>query len=163
MSRTVIQLNGATLKLADTSVALATAQDVYSCQVTSAAINANSNSQTVPATFCEGESDMPAPTGFELALSWLQDWTDSAGGLSGYAFENDTLPKWFELSLDGGATVVASGQAYVVAGAFGGDAGTPLVTDAVWPLLAKPTITMPAVMAAGARTEAEAEATYQPA
>src|SRR5262245_50430884 len=95
---TVIMITNAKLMLGDT------AGDVnppgtgtgkaFECQVTSAAINANPNLQTVPATFCAPESQAPAATGWELAVTWLQDWTASAAGpapsLSQYAFTNDT-------------------------------------------------------------------------
>jgi hypothetical protein len=80
----------------------------------------------------------------------LQDWTDSAGGLSGFAYTHDTEPKWFSLSLNDATTPLATGQAYVVAGSYGGEVGAPLTTDVVWPCLDKPDITMPTTVAAAA-------------
>lgn len=116
----------------------------FECQVTSAAINAVPNLQTVPATFCAGETQAPAPTGWELAITWLQDWTAAAGaGLSFYAFDNDTLTKYFSLTLIGSTAPIATGQVRIVAGSYGGDAATPLVASAVWPCLAKPAISKP--------------------
>lgn len=116
----------------------------FECQVSSAAINSVPNLQTVPATFCAAESQAPGTTGWELAITWLQDWTTAAGGgLSFYAFDNDTLTKWFSLTLAGATAPIASGQVRIVAGSFGGDAGTPLVATATWPLVAKPTISKP--------------------
>lgn len=140
---TVIQITNGTLTLADTEAELETGGENFECQVTSAAINATPNLQTVPATFCEPESQSPSSTGYELAVTWLQDWTAPGGGLSYYAFQNDTLTKWFSLSLDTGETV-AIGQTRIVAGSFGGDAGTPLTSSTTWPLASKPNITVPA-------------------
>jgi len=160
MARTVIVITDANLKIADTQAGLATAPD-FQCQVSSAAVNAAPNSQTVPATFCEGESQVPAATGWELALTWLQDWTLSAAGtppsLSQYAFDHDTELVWFSLSLTDQATPLCEGQAYVVAGSYGGDAGVPLTATAVWPCAGKPAVTAPALVAA----EASEENTFQ--
>jgi hypothetical protein len=139
MSRTVITIVNAHLILADDELGLATGDD-FQCQVSSAAVNAVANTQTVPATFCEAESSAPSATGWELALTWLQDWT-IAGGLSEYAFNNDTQLKWFSLSLDDTTAPLVTGQCYVVAGAYGGDAGVPLTATATWPLGGKPTLT----------------------
>ena len=139
---TVITITNGTLVLADTEAGLDTGE-AYECQTSEAAINATPNLQTVPATFCEPESQSPAATGYELALTWLQDWTVPGGGLSNYAFINDTQTKWFRLTLEGTTDPIAEGQCRVVAGSFGGAAGTPLTTSTVWPLASKPTITVP--------------------
>ena len=74
MAQTVIVITNANVQFADDATGIATAPD-FQCQVISAAINANPNLQTVPATFCSGETQVPGQTGFELALTWLQDWT----------------------------------------------------------------------------------------
>lgn len=140
---TVIVITNGTLTLADSQAELTSSPLNFECQVTEAAINATPNLQTVPATFCEPESQSPAATGYELAVTWLQDWTAPGGGLSNYVFVNDTLTKWFRLSLDTGETI-AEGQVRLVAGAFGGAAGTPLTASATWPCASKPTITVPA-------------------
>lgn len=145
---TVILVTNAKLLLGDASADVippgtATGES-FECQVTSAAINANANLQTVPATFCSAESQAPAATGWELALTWLQDWTDP-DGLSFYAFENDTMSKYFSLTLEGSVEPIASGQVRIVAGSYGGDAATPLVATQTWPLVTKPTITKPTV------------------
>jgi hypothetical protein len=150
MARTVIVITEAHLKIADSEAGLSAAPD-FQCQVTSAAITAVPNTQEVPATFCEAASSVPAATGWQLDLAWLQDWT-VASGLSEYAFDNDALPKWFSLSLSDAATPLVVGQAYVVAGAYGGDAGTPLAATATWPLLGKPTLT-PTAAAVAAEDE----------
>lgn len=153
MPRTVIPLNHPIFKVADTEVGL-TAGTAFECQLTSAKITAAPNFQTIPATGCAPAAQSPGQTGWALDLAWLQDWTASGGGLSGYAFENDTLPKWFSLALDsvGAPTVVATGECYVVAGDFGGvfGDGTPAAATSTWPCLAKPDIVLPVVMAAAA-------------
>jgi hypothetical protein len=154
----VIIVTNGILKLADDEASLATGT-AFECQTTSAAINAAPNLQTVPATFCAPASQAPAATGFELAISWLQDWTAPGGGLSKYAFDNDTLTKAFSLQLTEDAEPVATGQVRVVAGAYGGDAGTPLVSSTTWPLVNRPTITAPApagVMASTSSAAADA-------
>jgi hypothetical protein len=140
---TVIVITNGTLTLADTEVDLATSLNDFECQVSEAAINATPNLQTVPATFCEPESQSPAATGYELAITWLQDWTVPGGGLSNYAFINDAQTKWFQLTLDGAVAPIAKGQVRLVAGSFGGAAGTPLTATATWPLASKPVITVP--------------------
>jgi hypothetical protein len=149
------------LVLADDEAGLA-AGNTFSCQVTSAAITAVPNLQTTPATFCNPETETPAATGWQLVVSWLQDWTAPEGGLSGYAFDNDTAEKWFELKPSSDAEPTAVGIVRLVAGAFLGDAGTPLVASATWPLAAKPTITYPPAAIAGAAEEPEAEPAAEP-
>lgn len=142
---TVIVITNAHLMLGDTAADVVPGTGTggaFECQVTSAAINATPNLQTVPATFCAGESQAPGASGWELALTWLQDWT-VADGLSFYAFANDTLSKFFSLTLDDSTAPVCTGEVYIVAGSYGGDAATPLVATQTWPLLAKPDITPP--------------------
>ena len=140
---TVITITDGVLILADDEAGLNAGMG-FECQVTEAAINATPNLQTVPATWCAPESQAPAATGYELAITWLQDWTANGGGLSMYAFENDTQTKWFSMQLDADvATTVAKGTVRLVAGSYGGAAGTPLTATATWPLAAKPEITVP--------------------
>ena len=154
---TVIVITDGTLTLADTQAGLVTGLG-FECQVSEAAINATPNLQTVPATFCEPESQSPAATGYELAITWLQDWTVPGGGLSNYAFLHDAETKWFSLTLDQGLTPVAEGEVRLVAGSFGGAAGTPLTATATWPLASKPSITVAApVVADDAAVEDEAD------
>ena len=152
MAQTVIVITDANVQFADTEVGLATAPD-FQCQVVSAAINANPNLQTVPATFCAGETQVPGKTGYELALNWLQDWTAPGGGLSFFAYENDALEMYFSLSLNDTTEPLATGVCRVVAGAYGGDAGTPLQTTATWPCIGKPEITVPAALPLAAEPE----------
>jgi hypothetical protein len=150
---TVIVITDAILKLSDDEAGLTTGTTTYECQVTSAAINATPNLQQVPATFCAPASQVPAATGYELAVTWLQDWTAPGGGLSMYAFDNDTLTKWFSLSLSPTDPPLAKGQLRMVAGSYGGDAGTPLTATQTWPLVNKPDITAPTVTATMAADE----------
>jgi hypothetical protein len=160
---TVITVTDGVLTLAVDEASLATGIG-YECQVTEASINATPNLQTVPATFCAPESQTPAATGFELAVSWLQDWTAPGGGLSKFAFDHDTELFWFSLSLDADdAATLATGQVRLVAGAYGGAAGTPLVTTATWPLAAKPDITAPAAAPLAAAPAAPTSSQSSPA
>jgi hypothetical protein len=148
MARTVITLNNPIFKLADDEASLATGE-AFECQLTSAVITANPVFNTIPATGCAPATQSPGRTGYQLDLAWLEDWTASAGGLSGYALENDGAAKWFSFALDsvGAPTVVATGQCYVVAGGFGGTFGdgSAAATAATWPLLDAPTVTTPAL------------------
>jgi hypothetical protein len=152
VARTVITLNNPILKLADDQAGLAASTDVFECQLTSAMITASPVFNTIPATGCAPASQSPGRTGYSLDLAWLQDWTAAGGGLSGYAFANDGLPKWFSFTLDsvGAPTVVATGQVYVVAGGFGGTFGdgSAAATTATWPCVDTPDITPAAVAAA---------------
>jgi hypothetical protein len=153
---TVITITDGVVKFADDEAGLTTGE-AFECQVTEASINATPNLQTVPATWCAPESQAPAATGFELAITWLQDWTAPDGGLSMWAFTNDTNTKWFSMQLDkDDASTVATGQVRVVAGSYGGAAGTPLTATATWPLAAKPTITVPTGTPSGPATGATA-------
>jgi hypothetical protein len=151
---TVIVITNGTLTLADTEAGLDLGV-AFECQVSEAAINATPNLQTVPATFCEPESQSPAATGYELAITWLQDWTVPGGGLSNYAFVNDAQTKWFALTLDDQLTPIATGQVRLVAGSFGGAAGTPLTATATWPLASKPVIDVAPIAAADDQAEDE--------
>jgi hypothetical protein len=151
MARTVITLNNPIFKLADDELGLTTG-DAYECQLTSATITASANFNTIPATGCAPAAQSPGATSWAVDMAWLQDWSASAGGLSGYAYTNDTLPKWFSFTLDsvGAPTVVATGELYVVAGSYGGEfgSGAPAAATATWPCLDKPDIVLPAVAAA---------------
>jgi hypothetical protein len=147
----IISIKNASVKFAATQAGLATAPD-FTCQVISAAINAVPNLQTVPATYCEGQTQVPAVTGWQLALTWLQDF-GAAGSMSQYMFDNDATLQWFSITPtnvgSGLAVPAASGQCYVVAGAYMGAAGAPLQASATCPVPTKPVLT-PAVAATGA-------------
>jgi hypothetical protein len=156
MPATVIVVQDATVQFGDVASGVN-----YACQVTSAAIQANPNLLTVPATGCQGETQVPAATGFDLVLTWLQDWGQAApASLSQYLFDNDTLEVEFLVSLDTDEVTmpVASGTVRLVAGAYGGDFGTPLTATATLPVQGKPTIGPAALTAFEDRTGATAAA-----
>lgn len=155
----VITVTNGSLKLADTQAGLATGT-AFECQVTTCSLEASANTAEVPATFCSPTFSTAGLSSFAMSISWIQDWRAAAGGLSGYAYTHDAQVKWFELKLDKtDTTPVATGQVTVVAGAFGGEAGSPLVTSTSWPVVGKPTITLPVTLEAD---EAEAEAEPEP-
>lgn len=142
---------------------LDTALTAFDCQVVSAAVTANPNLQTVPATFCAPESQAPAATGFQLDLNFLQDWTNP-DGVCWFSMDNDTAEVFWELSLDtADATgeAIMHGKARVVAVGFGGDAGTPLQSSSTWPILGKPASgpVVPGAAAAAADDDAARYAT----
>lgn len=129
----------------------------YDCQVVSAALVANANLQTLPATFCSPEAQVPAATGYQLDLNFLQDWTDPAG-ISWFSFDNDTAQVAWELTLETDEVVpidaIMHGDARVVAMSFGGDAGTPLQAAVTWPVIGKPAKgAYPASLAASAAVD----------
>lgn len=133
--------------------------EAFSCQVTTAQINATPNLVEVPATWCQGATQTAAASSFELALSGLQDWT-VADGLSMFLWENDTREGWVQLSIPtsetGDPIAVAVCHVRFVAGSFGGAAGSPLTFDATFPCQEKPTIT-PGTAALLASRAADAE------
>jgi hypothetical protein len=158
MPRTVIVLNNPIVKLADTQAGL-TAGTAFECQITSAAVTASANYQTIPATGCAPQAQSPGRTSFSFDVAWLQDWTAAGGGMSQYAMDNDGLPKWFEFTADsvGAPTVKATGQVYVAAGSYGGTFGdgSPATSTSSWPCLDTPVIT-------GAVTGTAAESSPEP-
>lgn len=156
MARTVITLINPKLVVAATQAGLATGT-AYECQLTSAALVPTPNTTAVPATGCAPATNVPGRSTWELQMAWLQDWTAPAGGLSNYCIINEGLLVWYKLTLDnvGSPTTVATGQAYVAAGQYGGEfGGAPAVATANWPCFDKPAFTVPALAA----TEAEAPA-----
>jgi hypothetical protein len=159
--RTVITLNNPLLKLADDEAGLATGT-AYECQLTQASITPVPVFNTVPSSGCAPASQAPGRTGFQLDIAYLQDWTASGGGLSGYAYDNDGQSKWFSFSVDsvGAPTVIATGQVYVVAGAYGGTFGdgSAAVSTSTWPCLDKPDIVLPALAAAMTAGTADVDA-----
>lgn len=150
MPRTVITLINPTLVLADTQAGLATG-DAYECQLTSAQLVPTPITNAIPATGCAPASNVPGRSSWELQLAWLQDWADSAGGLSNYSIVHETELVWYKFVLDnaGSPTTAASGQAYVAAGQYGGVfGGPPAVATANWPCFDTPAFTVPATFAA---------------
>jgi hypothetical protein len=163
----VLNIKDATVQFALTETAVTTAPD-FTCQVTSAAIKANPKLQTVPATFCAAESQSPSASGWQLDLTWLQDWgaTDS---MSQFMFDNDTALMFFSIVPVDPAAPAATGQCYVVAGDYLGAAGTVLTATATCPLPVKPTITGAGTLVAEAEASGSggggsgSQAAYEPA
>lgn len=157
MPRTVITLNNPVVKLADDELGLTTGE-AFECQITSAVLTASANYQTIPATGCAPSAQSPGRTSYALDVSWLQDWTAPAGGLSNYAYTNDGLPKWFEFTADsvGAPTVKATGQLYMAAGSYGGSFGdgSPAVSTSSWPCVDTPDITSAVVAGTAASSTA---------
>jgi hypothetical protein len=161
MPRTVMIFNNPTLKVATDQAGLATGQAVE-CQVTSARVTVTPTYVTIPATGCAGASQSPGLSGYALELAWLDDWTTPApGGLSSFAWENDGLPVWFELTPD--ATDVSqkvTGNAYASAGGYGGvfGDGSAATSTATWPCIDKPTAPPPVAATATATDDTVDEA-----
>lgn len=139
MAQTVLVIKDASVQFADTSAALAAAPD-FTCQVVSAAVNASPNLQTVPATFCGPESQAPSATSWAIDLNVLQDWgAIGSAGISEYLFDNDAKRKWFLIQPYDPSVMGMTGECWLVAGSYLGDAGTPLQASVSFPCIAKPT------------------------
>lgn len=162
MPRVVMVFTNPTLKVAATQAGL-TSGTAYQCQVTSAVISTTPAFNTIPATGCAGASQSPGAPAFQLDIAWLQDWTSAGGGgLSGWSWTNKGLAMWVEIVPDptGAPTVKAQGQAWIVAGQFGGTFGDGSAgpANATWPFLNAPTITPATVLTVTADAEqADAE------
>ena len=119
--------------------------DNFQCQVVTARVNATANLAEVAATFCQGATQTPGLSSFEVELSGLQDWT-VADGLSMFLFDNDGLPGWMKITLPnkepGSAQASIVCKVGFVAGSFGGEAGTALTFEAgPFPVQGKPAVT----------------------
>jgi hypothetical protein len=120
-----------------------TGTTAWSCQVTSAALeaSANTNDVTVPATFCQASTIVPQPgvTSYSLNGEFLQD-VNVDDGLSRFLFENDTEEAYFYLGLDGEVPPFAIGRVRLIAGSFGGPARENLTSTLALPLSRKPDV-----------------------
>lgn len=152
MPRHVITIDNATVEFGPT----ATVVD-FSCQVNSAALTPSPNNVDVPATFCVGASQTAAPSSFALDLTYLQDWGETAS-VSQYLYDNDAS-QGVAFHVEGintatGTPVACDGTCTIVAGQYGGEAGTPLQATVSLPVDGKPTIE-PATGATNAADEGE--------
>ena len=115
MPREAITLNNPTFKVADTELGLASGT-AYECQITSAVLTPQPVTNTIPATGCAPQAQSPGRTGWQLNLAWLEDWfTAAGGGLSSFAYDNDGMPTWYELTLDTGRLALDETGAQVLA------------------------------------------------
>lgn len=132
-------------KTVDT-VALAdyyTGSAAWTCQVTSGSLVANPSTTTTStaATFCDPATETPAPgeTGFDLAISFLQDIT-IVTGLNRFLFEHDADEVYWYLGFNGANPPRAIGRCRAQSGTIGGDARTSLSADLTLPCSRKPDI-----------------------
>jgi hypothetical protein len=137
MPATVIVVTDATVRFGDVTTGVD-----YKCQTTNAELQATANLQTVPATGCQPETQVPAASSYVLHLEALQDWNVATDSLSQYLFDNETTEAEFSLSLDTAdvAMPIASGTVRLVAGSYGGAFGTPLLLTVDLPVQGKPVI-----------------------
>jgi hypothetical protein len=139
-----LQLIDPIFKVADTEAGLA-AGEAFQCQLNRATLIPTPSSNAVPATGCAPATNLPGKAAWAVQLDWLQDWSVPGGGLSAYAYVEESELKWFSLatSADVDAPKVV-GQAYVTPGAFGGVFGGPAAAaTATWNCAGRPTITYP--------------------
>src|SRR4051812_35217735 len=141
----LINIKDASVIFADDEAGLTTttpAPTDFKCQVNSAAIEPQPKLQTVPATFCAPESQVPSATGWQLNITFMQDW-GAMPSLSQYLFDNDATLKWFRIAPND-VTLVgvpeATGQCWIVSGQYLGAAGAPVNGTSTMPIPAKPTI-----------------------
>lgn len=153
MTTTFLTMSGAVLEFAADLAGLATTPVDASCQIIEATVEGVEKSTTAPATFCQPETDVALPSGSQLTLRFLQDWTDAAG-VCRYLFGVDGKKQAFRLTFPPddltGDTVYQEGYVTARKPAFGGGASDPLET----------TITLPAfsVTVGDATTPLEADA-----
>jgi len=151
MSKVVLQITDATVKFnlgpVDTPPIAGdwTTPDVdASCQVTTAAVVANPVTQTAPATFCEGETDIVGKSKWQVDLAGLQDITESTG-ISMWLFEHETEAAWVQIigptNETGDKIITIVAPVRIQAGNLLGPAGTPLDFSVSLPAQAKPTVT----------------------
>jgi hypothetical protein len=165
MARETLILNNPTLKLADTQAGLDAAVGTFECQVNSLAITSVPVYNTIPATGCAGASQSPGRTGYQLDLTYLQDW-GATESLSQYAFDNDGARKWYRFNADAVQypDLQAEGECYVAAGSYGGTFGdgSAAQSTSTWPCVDKPAITntpgLPLAGDAAASSDALADA-----
>lgn len=136
------------LSLTDPGVSDACAATVgdytdFSCQVTSGALTASANigQNTVPATFCDPEQNIPnvGATDYSLDLTFLQD-PNVVAGLSRFLFEHDTAEVWWFFGMDGDDPPKAIGTARLTAGTLGGDARSNLTATVSLAVVGKPEV-----------------------
>ena len=127
----------------------------FSCTVTSAKITATTNSDTtsVPATFCNtaSEETIPASSSYQLEGDVLQD-PDEIAGLQQFVWNNASSetgdPIYFYLGLSDGTNGPCSvGQVLVSELDFGGPAGEVLTASFSWPTKGRPNIDFATVVA----------------
>jgi hypothetical protein len=127
----------------------------YECQVTQAAVTSTPNLITVPATGCQGSSQMPAASTYALQLTYLQDWGET-GSLAQFLWDGEGTESTFSVTLSSAPLYpVATGVVRLVAGQYGGDFSQPLTATVTLPCQDKPTIV---AGAAAARAPAAASA-----
>ena len=161
-------MSRAIITITDAIVSLGTVPLDFSCQVNSAAVVPTANNLDVPATFCEGASQTAAPSSFALDLVVLQAW-GLLDSVCQYLFDHDGESD-VAFHLEGiavaGSTVEVDGFCSIVAAQLGGEAATPLTSEASLPILGKPTIVSTPPVAADTAAEPVEEQepnTFQPA
>jgi hypothetical protein len=166
MPRQTIIMNAPKLKVATSQAGLTTGT-VVECQVTRAVVTPTSNYQTIPPTGCAPPTQAPGLTSWSLQIDFLQDWAGSAVlSLSQFLFTNDGKSAWFELTPDVAvATTKIVGNGYASAAEYGGDfgSGAPCTATSTWPMLAAPTITLPALFMADEQSADDEQPADEPA
>lgn len=141
MAQIIMKITDGTLKFADSQGGLGAGTDRGE-QVTSGMLVAVPASETVPATFRTAAVSVPATTGYEVSVSFLQDWTSSTG-LSKYLYDNDGELKWFQLTPDDDTSgTKIEGECYIVAADLGGGGSSPLQATVTLPCKGKPTLSV---------------------
>ena len=141
-------ITAATITFSDTQAGLETETLTYDCVTTGAGFTASANLTDVPATGCAPKSQVAAASSWVLDIAWLQDWQSPGGGLSGYMFENDALPKWVRVEPTTPGLPAMEAEVTIVAGTYAGTFGEVLVATSSCPCTAKPTVVLPTAAAA---------------
>jgi hypothetical protein len=133
---TYVTMTGSKLTFADSAADLDTAGTDATCQIIAATVEGVAKSSTIPATFCDPESDIAQASGRQLVLRFLQDWTNP-DGVCRYLDGADGTTVYFRLDLPPGAakTTRAEGRCSAVAPAFGGETGQAVEATITLPVL----------------------------
>jgi hypothetical protein len=121
----------------------------YQCQIINMALVPAPNTTTTPGTYCAAPFDVPGQSSWWVEISFIQDW-GATPSLSEFLLTNDGELCDFEFEPDVAGTPSMTGEVYVIAGPYGGDAGQVWqATTLRWPMRGAPTL-VPAALAAAA-------------
>jgi hypothetical protein len=133
MSKTAIVVRNAVITLGPTTGGVS-----CECQITQASVNSTPNMITIPATGCEGQTQQPGKSSYDVQLQGLQDW-DQLSSISQFLWDNAGTLVPFSIALDTAADMpVATGECWIVEGAYGGDFAAPLTFHVTLPCDTKP-------------------------
>jgi hypothetical protein len=109
-------------------------------QITSFKVAPKPNLNSAPGTFGAPPVDVPGQTSFNLVVSYLQDWGLDANAFAEFLHNHDGEEYWFRIDPADAGVKGMDGKCFIVAGGYGGDAGSNWVETVTFPCSTKPTI-----------------------